>query len=105
MVGGKMLINLAQGFAEEFVKTADLIPQETYKKLDDYDKRRMVEIRDTLHEALKNDKIKKPVKEGIIKGSLEELKNMSWALARAKDGSGERPVAMKEDTPKPPKKL
>lgn len=84
-----------KGFEVGFEKVADLISPEVYKKLSDYDKKKLVGVRDALSMATKPGKeLSQDVRQKVIEGAADTMKNMSWSLSNASLKKVEHPHVM-----------
>ena len=72
------------GFNEELEKQADMISKELFSNLPRYQQEKLVAARDTISEATKKDtKIPESVREKMIEGAFESLKNTSYGMVNA----------------------
>lgn len=69
------------GFVDEIAKQADLIDKDVFKKMSPYSQENLINARDTIRETLKS-KAQSQVKEKIIEGALDSVKNQAYNIAR-----------------------
>lgn len=84
--GRKMKGPAIQGFYTELEKVADLVSKQTFERMSDYGKQKMVDARDAISEAAKKkSKLSRDVRARIIESAFDNLKNISYEIA----GNGE----------------
>jgi hypothetical protein len=92
-------------FNEEITKNADLISKTLFKKMDNYDQKRIVGARDTISQATApGSTIPQNVREKMVEAAFDSLKGMSWSFVRAGTGVDSSAVPMEASSPKPKKK-
>lgn len=102
------LQNYNAGYLDELEKLADLIPKQVYKDLPDYEKRRLVEAKETIIEATKKTtKLPVNIREKMIESAIESIKGVSYDMARTTKPKEDidRPVSTESVRPKPPASL